>query len=68
MKEASGEANMTVITILLIAIVGTVGTVIVTNIMNSIKRRGCCTEAGGTWSGGTCQNGGAEYSTCVGDK
>lgn len=34
MKEAAGEANMTVITIVLIAIVLGVGTVIVTNLMN----------------------------------
>ena len=34
MKEAAGEANMTVITIVLIAIVLAVGTVIVTNLMN----------------------------------
>lgn len=67
MKEASGEANMTVITILLIAIVGTVGTVIVTNIMNSTKKRGCCTEAGGTWTGGQCTGGGQEYTACIGE-
>ena len=34
MKEAAGEANMTVITIVLIAIVLAVGTIIVTNLMN----------------------------------
>ena len=34
MKEAAGEANMTVITIVLIAIVLGVGTVLVTNMMN----------------------------------
>ena len=65
MKEASGEANMTVITILLIAIVGTVGTVLINNLMGSTKKRACCTEAGGTWSGGTCQDGGTEYSNCI---
>lgn len=65
MKEASGEANMTVITIMLIAIVGVVGTIIINNVMNSTQRRACCTEAGGTWTGGTCQNGGTEYAQCV---
>ena len=35
MKEAAGEANMTVITIVLIAIVLGVGTVIVNSMMNS---------------------------------
>lgn len=35
MKEAAGEANMTVITIILIAIVLGVGTVIVSNLMKN---------------------------------
>lgn len=34
MKEAAGEANMTIITIVLIGIVLAVGTVVVTNLMN----------------------------------
>lgn len=54
MKEASGEANMTVITILLIAIVGAVGTVIINNMMNTSKRRTCCAEVGGKLSGTKC--------------
>lgn len=58
MKEASGEANMTVITIVLIAIVLAVGTVIVTNLMNSTKdkvdtegtnTKAACEAAGYTW-------------------
>ena len=61
MKEASGEANITIITILLIAIVGVVGTVLINNLMNSTKERSCCTEAGGKWSGGTCTDGGNSY-------
>ena len=54
MKEASGEANMTVITILLIAVVGAVGTVIINNMMNTSKRRACCAEVGGKLSGKNC--------------
>ena len=54
MKEASGEANITVLTILLIGIVALVATPLITNIMNSTKRRTCCTNAGGKWSGTTC--------------
>ena len=42
MKEAAGEANMTVITIVLIAIVLGVGTVLVTNMMNKTAKSGCC--------------------------
>ena len=37
MKEAAGEANMTVITIILIGIVLAVGYGIITNVMNSVK-------------------------------
>ena len=39
MKEAAGEANMTVITIVLIAIVLGVGTVIVTNLMKNASNK-----------------------------
>ena len=55
MKEASGEANITVLTILLIGIVALVATPLITNIMNSTKDRTCCTNAGGKWSGAKCQ-------------
>ena len=54
MKEAAGEANMTVITIVLIAIVLGVGTVIVTNMMNNASDSTSCTSCGGYWSGGKC--------------
>lgn len=54
MKEAAGEANMTVITIVLIAIVLAVGTVIVNNLMNSNKKSSACSAAGGIWNSGQC--------------
>lgn len=54
MKEASGEANMTVITILLIAIVGAVGTVIINNLMKTSKEKAQCADAGGVWINGKC--------------
>lgn len=59
MKEAAGEANMTVITIVLIAIVLGVGTLIVTQLMNKTKNdvtgstattAEACKNAGGTWN------------------
>lgn len=56
MKEASGEANITVLTILLIGIVALVATPLITNIMNSTKDRTCCTNAGGKWSENRCQS------------
>lgn len=53
MKEAAGEANMTVITIVLIAIVLAVGTLIITNMMNTTQGRAECTSNGGTWDNAT---------------
>lgn len=60
MKEAAGEANMTVITIVLIAIVLGVGTVVVTNLMNSNKNSTACQACGGVWQGGSCLEIGAD--------
>ena len=54
MKEAAGEANMTVVTIVLIAIVLGVGTVIVNNLMKSSSQKAACAEAGGMWNNGVC--------------
>ena len=54
MKEAAGEANMTVITIVLIAIVLAVGTVVVNSVMKNTAQSGACQSAGGFWSGGKC--------------
>ena len=60
MKEAAGEANMTVITIVLIAIVLGVGTLIVNSMMNNSSESSKCANAGGTWQSGKCY----ESSTC----
>ena len=54
MKEAAGEANMTVITIVLIAIVLAVGTILVNSMMKSSGESSACSSAGGTWQGGKC--------------
>lgn len=54
MKEAAGEANMTVITIVLIAIVLAVGTIIVNGVLNNTGRSSACSSAGGSWNGGKC--------------
>ena len=73
MKEAAGEANMTVITIVLIAIVLGIGTVVVTNLMNSNKKSTACQACGGIWSNSDCHEIGADgkatkntvdYSAC----
>lgn len=49
MKEAAGEANMTVVTIILIAIVLTVGTLIVNGLMSGTAKKSC-ESGGGTWN------------------
>lgn len=54
MKEAAGEANMTVVTIVLIAVVLGVGTFIVNNLMSNSSRNAACSEAGGMWVDGAC--------------
>ena len=54
MKEATGEANITVITIVLIAIVLAIGTVVVNSVLNTAKRSSCCTSVGGIWAKGKC--------------
>lgn len=54
MKEAAGEANMTVITIVLIAIVLGVGTIIVNRMLNSTGSSSDCTAKGNIWYNGTC--------------
>lgn len=54
MKEAAGEANMTVITIVLIAIVLAVGTVIVRSMMTNTQNRTNCVNNGGQWRNGRC--------------
>lgn len=67
MKEAAGEANMTVITIVLIAIVLAVGTVIVNNLLKNTAKKSACSEVGGQLTGNTCTytkaNGGT--ATCT---
>lgn len=54
MKEAAGEANMTVITIVLIGVVLAAGMMIVPRMMDSVDKRSQCAENGGHWEKGTC--------------
>ena len=54
MKEAAGEANMTVITIVLIAIVLGIGTVVVNRLMTTTENKSCCAALGGEVNGGQC--------------
>ena len=75
MKEAAGEANLTVVAIILIAVVVAVATPLINSLMKTSAKKSCCTDAGGVWKGGKCQaaNGDMDhysssaYDTCVKD-
>lgn len=54
MKEAAGEANLTVVAIILIAVVVAVATPLVNSLMKSVSARSCCTDAGGVVDGNKC--------------
>ena len=57
MKEAAGEANMTIVTIVLIGIVLAAGTLIVTNIVGKMdKNTGKCNNNTQIWDGEKCVN------------
>lgn len=55
MKEATGEANMTIITVVLIGIVAAVGAILIPNIMKNVQKRGCCSSVGGALKGSKCE-------------
>jgi len=54
MKEAAGEANLTVVAIILIAVVVAVATPLINSLMKSSTWKSCCTDAGGIVDGGKC--------------
>ncbi len=54
MKEAAGEANLTVVAIILIAVIVAVATPLINSLMSSAKYRSCCTDSGGVWESGRC--------------
>lgn len=54
MKEAAGEANLTVVAIILIGVVVAVATPLINSMMKNTSNRACCTDAGGYVSGSTC--------------
>ena len=66
MKEAAGEANMTVITIILIAVVAAVATPLVTNMVNNSADKACCNSLGGYVENGVCKGGSANNQSVAG--
>ena len=67
MKEAAGEANMTVITIILIGVIVAIATPIVNSMMSNTAKRSCCQNDGGTWEYGACSNGTTYTKSCAND-
>lgn len=71
MKQATGEANLTVITIVLIGIVLALGMLIVPKVSKNIKPKACCENARGKWENGKCiaintdLYSEAEYEKCI---
>lgn len=64
MKEATGEANMTVVTIILIAIIVAIATPIINGYMTTTEKRSCCMNDGGTWKNNKCTNGQSYSKGC----
>lgn len=54
MKEAAGEANLTVVAIILIGVIAAVVTPIVKNAMTKTAEQSECMQNGGTWENGQC--------------
>ena len=66
MKEAAGEANLTVVAIILIGVIVAVVTPLINSLMSNTANRACCTDAGGVWKSGSCQSGGNKQSDASG--
>lgn len=66
MKEAAGEANLTVVAIILIGVVVAVATPLVNSLMQNAKYRSCCTDAGGVMNGSKCSLNDTELADCMG--
>ena len=67
MKEAAGEANLTVVAIILIAVVVAVATPLVNSLMKNAACKSCCTDAGGYIKNGICTGDNfdsASYQAC----
>lgn len=57
MKEASGEANMTVITIVLIGVIAAIAIPVVNSAMSGMAKQACCQSYGGYWKDSKCKDG-----------
>lgn len=67
MKEAAGEANMTVITIILIGVIAAIAIPMVNSAMKNAEMKAACNAAGGYMNGATCYNGNGSAMSCAAD-
>lgn len=56
MKQAAGEANITVIAIVLIGIIAAVGALFIPRLIENMKAKQCCVDHSGYISGGLCKS------------
>ena len=57
MKEAAGEANLTVVAIILIGVIAAVVTPLITRMVNTTRERAECMDLGKKYNGpGQCVN------------
>ena len=54
MKEAAGEANMTVITIVLIGLVAAAGAILIPNLLGGATTQADCANKGGVFLNNKC--------------
>lgn len=66
MKEAAGEANLTVVAVVLIGIVVAVATPIIKSLLDGVNQKACCTNAGYVWDGNKCYTDDTKSSTASG--
>lgn len=62
MKEASGEANLTVVAIILIGVIAAVVTPLIKSTMDNTKKRTECLNNGGNWIAGEKGGGRCDYT------
>lgn len=63
MKEAAGEANLTVVAIILIGVIVAVVTPVINSMMTNTQKRTCCENYGGIWEGSKCYTVSADGKT-----
>lgn len=56
MKEAAGEANMTVVTIIIIGVIVVIATPIITSVIENTEKRSCCISDGVSYNNNGCSN------------